>query len=161
MTIRADLNITPEFSIQYYGSPFVSKGIFSEYKKVTDPEAERYEDRFDIYNNTYTSEGILYFDDNNDGSYDYSLPDPDFNFHQFRSNLVAKWEYRLGSFIYFVWSTDRTGFASLPDDSIGESFSQLGKVYPNNIFIIKLTYWFAMQFMIETKKPNNLMRRIN
>ena len=37
---RVDLNLTPEFSIQYYGSPFVSRGSFSEFKRITDPEAE-------------------------------------------------------------------------------------------------------------------------
>ena len=49
---------------------------------------------------------------------DYSIADPDFNFHQFRSNFVAKWEYRLGSFIYFVWSSERTGRTGSSDISL-------------------------------------------
>ncbi len=69
---------------------------------------------------------------------------PDFNFHQFRSNLVAKWEYRLGSFIYLVWSSDRTGSNMLPGASTGDSFRYLGDIYPNNIFIVKLNYWFSL-----------------
>ena len=40
--------------------------------------------------------------------YDYTVEDPDFNFQEFRSNLVAKWEYRLGSFIYLVWSSEKS-----------------------------------------------------
>ena len=40
LTFRADLNLSPEFSIQYYGSPFISKGAYTELKRVTNPEAE-------------------------------------------------------------------------------------------------------------------------
>ena len=74
----------------------------------------------------------------------YSIENPDFNFHEYRSNLVAKWEYRLGSFIYFVWSAERTGMAEDPSVSISDSFRQLGKAYPKNIFLIKLNYWFSL-----------------
>ena len=104
LTFRANLNLTPEFSIQYYGSPFISKGSYSEFKYITNPEAESYSDRFNIYDNVIRNDGYIRFDENGDNVTDYSIGNPDFNFHQFRSNFVAKWEYRLGSFIYFVWS---------------------------------------------------------
>jgi len=144
LTFRVDLNITPELSIQYYGSPFVSRGSYSEFKHVTSPRAEEYADRFAIYNDPVLSNGTYLLDENDDLVPDYSIGNPDFNFHEFRSNLVAKWEYRLGSYIYLVWSSDRTGLADLPEASAGESFRQLRKVFPNNIFLIKLNYWFSL-----------------
>lgn len=144
ITFRADINISPQFSIQYYGSPFLSRGLYSEYKRVTDPAADEYTDRFSIFTNPVLYDGRYYFDENNDMVPDYSISNPDFNFHQFRSNLVVKWEYRLGSFIYFVWSGERTGNADSPEDSIGESFQQLRNVFPTNIFLIKLNYWFSL-----------------
>ena len=84
------------------------------------------------------------FDENNDMAIDYSIQDPNFNFFQFRSNLVAKWEYRLGSFIYLVWSSERTGNDAFSHASLGDSYKQLGKVFPNNIFLIKFSYWFSL-----------------
>jgi hypothetical protein len=144
LTFRVDLNITPEFSIQYYGSPFVSRGIYSEFKRVTDPGSKEYSDRFKIFTDPVLTDGRYYFDENNDLTADYSVANPDFNFHQFRSNLVAKWEYRLGSFIYFVWSSERTGLSEDPSVSMGDSFKQLKKVFPDNIFLIKLNYWFSL-----------------
>lgn len=39
LTTRVDFNISPDFTIQYYASPFVSSGLFSEYKKITNPSA--------------------------------------------------------------------------------------------------------------------------
>jgi hypothetical protein len=146
LTFRVDLNITPEFSVQYYGSPFISRGTYSDLKRVANPEAAKYEDRFIIYENPYLSGSGVYELNDFDSGYPlfYSVTNPDFNFHQFRSNLVAKWEYRLGSFIYLVWSSERTGFNGSSDASLGESYGYLGDVFPNNIFLIKLNYWFSL-----------------
>jgi hypothetical protein len=145
LTFRVDLNITPEFSVQYYGSPFISRGTYSELKRVTDPEAKKYEDRFSIYQNPFIYNGVYDLSDFDSGyPAFYSVGNPDFNFHQFRSNLVAKWEYRLGSFIYFVWSSERTGYNGSSDASLGDSYRYLGDVFPNNIFLIKLNYWFSL-----------------
>ncbi len=144
LTLKIDFNLTPEFSIQYYGSPFVSRGSYSEFKHITNPSAGKYDDRFSIFSTPLLTNNNYFMDENNDLVPDYYFPNPDFNFHQFRSNLVAKWEYRLGSFIYLIWSSERTGYTDKPDDSIKESFRQLGKVIPNNIFLIKLSYWFSV-----------------
>jgi hypothetical protein len=145
LTFRVDLNLSPEFSVQYYGSPFISRGTYSELKRVTDPGAKKYEDRFALYQNPVLYNGVYDLADSDGGlPAFYSVDNPDFNFHQFRSNLVAKWEYRLGSFIYFVWSSERTGSNSSSDASIGDSYRYLGDIFPNNIFLIKLNYWFSL-----------------
>lgn len=144
ITIRLDLFITPEFSIQYYGSPFISTGSYSKFKYVTDPTAKDYNDRFVLYDNVVLSDGNYLLDENNDMVSEYSIPNPDFNFHQFRSNFVAKWEYRLGSNIYFVWSSERTGTTGASHSSIRGSFKELRNIFPNNIFLVKFNYWFSL-----------------
>jgi hypothetical protein len=144
MTFRVDYSITPELSIQYYGSPFISKGSYNKFKYATDPENSTYEDRFTLYPEPALVSGVYQLDENNDGITDYTLDNPDFNFHQFRSNLVAKWEFRPGSFLYFVWSTERTGLTEDPNVSIGDSFRQLWDVFPGGIFLIKFNYWFSL-----------------
>jgi len=145
LTFRADLNLTPEFSVQYYGSPFISKGSYSELKRVTNPEASVYSDRFELFDDPQLVDGQyqLYDQDGEFPEY-YTVSNPDFNFHQFRSNFVAKWEYRLGSFIYFVWSSDRTGSNPDSGSSFGESYRFLGDAFPENIFLVKLNYWFSL-----------------
>ena len=143
LTFRADLNLSPEFSIQYYGSPFISRGTFSNFKRITDPKASALKDRYSELN-TVIAGNNYEFDETGDFVTDYSISDPDFNFHEFRSNLVAKWEYRLGSFIYLVWSSDRSGSNNLSEDTAIDSFRQLGDIFPNNIFLIKLNYWFSL-----------------
>ena len=145
MTFRVDLNLTPELSIQYYGSPFVSRGSYSELKYVTNARAKLYNDRFELYQDAVLSGGsYMLYDYSNGPRMDYSIENPDFNFHEFRSNLVAKWEYRLGSFIYLVWSSERTGISGSSKASVGDSYKELSKVFPNNVFLIKLNYWFSL-----------------
>ena len=145
LTFRIDLNLTPEFSIQYYGSPFVSRGSYSQLKYIMDPNAKLYGDRFELYQDPVLSGGSYQlYDYTNGPRIDYSIDNPDFNFHEFRSNLVAKWEYRLGSFIYLVWSSERSGNTNASHASIGDSYKQLRSVFPNNIFLIKLNYWFSL-----------------
>ncbi len=124
LTFRVDYSLTPEFSLQYYGSPFISKGTYSEYKLVTNPLSDLYNQRFIPYTE--------------------ALENPDFNFHQFRSNFVAKWEFRPGSYLFLVWSDDRTGLANPVESDILNSMNQMWKIHPGNIFLIKLNYWFSV-----------------
>jgi hypothetical protein len=144
LTFKIDLNITPEFSINYYGSPFVSRGSYSGFKYITDPEAKEFNDRFKNYDNVLLNSGIYDLDENGDMVTDYSFRNPDFNFYQFRSNLVGKWEYRPGSSIYLVWSSDMTGSTGSFRASYGESLNKLFKVFPDNVFLVKLSYWFSL-----------------
>ena len=143
-TFRIDVNISPELSIQYYGSPYISRGSYSEFKHITDPDADKLTDRYEVYANTLPGIDRYGLDEDGDMVAYYYIGNPDFNFHQFRSNLVAKWEYRLGSFIYLVWSSERTGYTNSSRASVGESLKQMRKVFPNNVFLIKLNYWFTL-----------------
>jgi len=141
-TFRMDLAITPEMTIQYYGSPFVSIGKYIDFKRVTDPQNSDYFKRYtimvpDIQDNTY------YFDENQDGAADYSIYNPSFNFQQFRSNLVFRWEYRAGSTLYLVWSQDRTNYDPAGSFSFKNGFNKMFDLHPKNIFMVKLSYWIS------------------
>ena len=144
LTIRLDFNITPQFSVQYYGNPYVSIGSYSAFKRVTNPEAKTYGDRFTGFDDVQRSGDIFGLDENGDGMTDYSISNPDFNFYQFRSNFVIRWEYRLGSFVYFAWSSDRTDNTRASGASFTDSYSRLFNIQPKNIFLIKLSYWFSV-----------------
>jgi len=142
LTLRIDLAITPELTIQYYGSPFFSIGQFSELKEVTHSMDAKYENRFKIV--PYKDQGREYWlDRDNHGDYDLHIDNPGFNYQQFRSNLVLRWEYRPGSTLYFVWSQDRTGYHQAGPFSFGDGYKLLGEAYPGNVFMIKLNFWFG------------------
>jgi hypothetical protein len=148
---RANFSITPTLSIQYYGQPFISAGNYSQFKNVTEPRAQNYNDRFHVFQNDQisveTDDGgnrLYQIDENSDGSIVYSFEDPNFNFWQFRSNLVIRWEYTVGSTLYLVWTQNRTDDSSAGVFSLNDDFKNLFSIYPDNVFLIKLNYWFSL-----------------
>jgi len=141
LTFRVDYNITPELSIQYYGSPFATIGKYSDLKRVTDPNASNYTNRFSGLTSTLNSNNTYEVLENN---HNYTFGNPDFNFNQFRSNLVFRWEYRPGSQFYLVWSQDRTAFQQPGGQKLNDSMSSIKGIFPNNILLVKYNYWFSI-----------------
>ncbi|MFC1555658.1 DUF5916 domain-containing protein [candidate division KSB1 bacterium] len=149
LTFRFDYAISPEMTIQYYGQPFVSAGSYTRFKHITDPHASSYSDRFHEYQGNdvsyETKLGQHVFDENSDGDADYLIPDPDFNFREFRSNLVFRWEYKPGSVAYLVWAQDRSGSTRNGDFAISDDIDALFNIHPRHIFLLKLSYWFSLK----------------
>jgi len=135
-TFRVDYFITPEISLQYYGSPFASVGKYTEFKEITNARAKNYSDRFEVMHPMLLGGNYVF------GS--YSISNPDFTFNQFRSNLVFRWEYKPGSQLFFVWGNERTGWKNDANTKVGNAITQLKDVASNNIFLIKLSYWFSL-----------------
>jgi hypothetical protein len=148
ISVRLDYSITPNMSIQYYGQPFISAGRYSQFKRVTDPRADQYKDRFHILNGSevqYQAANNEYFvDENIDGTNDYTFGNPNFNFRQFRSNLVMRWEYTPGSTLFLVWAQQRTGSDSSGDFSARRDLTSLFDMYPTNVFLVKFNHWFSL-----------------
>lgn len=141
-TFRVDYNITPELSLQYYGSPFSSTGKYTAFKLVNDPGAENYTDRFTPIQ--LVKEGNHYTPATGASHAPVEIPNPDFTFTQFRSNLVFRWEYRPGSQLFLVWANERTGWENENTPKVEDAIKGLKDVFPNNIFLVKLNYWFSL-----------------
>ena len=145
VTFRADLQITPDLSIQYYGSPFVSTGRYTTFKRVTAPHADDYANRFHVL----TNDELAY--DGNSNQYTvseagatYTFANPDFSFREFRSNLVTRWEFKPGSTMYVVWAQGRTAGIDQWDGSLGRAFNQLWNTPASNVLLLKVSYWLSM-----------------
>jgi len=147
-SLRFNYSINPNLSIQYYGQPFISSGTYTDFNYVNNPIAEKLGDRVTLYNSDQISRpnntGSYLIDENLDGNTDYEIEDPDFSFVQFRSNLVARWEYIPGSEIFLVWSQGVTGFGD-PMQTLGSNLeAQILDQKKDNTFLIKVTYRFIL-----------------
>lgn len=145
LTLRLNYNITPDLTVQYYGQPFISRGHYQDFNKVTNnPLGKTFADRYTLFQTiAYDEENETYqVDDDDDRAFDYSFDDPDFSFIQFRSNLVVRWEYVPGSELFLVWSQGANAFGdprnrltrSLSDNLFGDN--------ARNVFLVKATYRF-------------------
>ena len=70
----------------------------------------------------------------------YDFGNPDFNVKEFLSNLVFRWEYRPGSFLYLVWSQTRSGQDPWGSFQFGEDFGDMWDIHPTNVVLLKLSY---------------------
>lgn len=121
-TLRTDLIFTPNLSLQIYAQPFVTTGAYANWRELSDPRAEVYDARYQPF---------------------IAGGDPGgFNFTQFNSNTVLRWEYRPGSTLFFVWQQGRENF-----EPVASSFDfdrdrrVLFDQHPNNTLLIKGSYW--------------------
>jgi hypothetical protein len=144
LTFKIDLIISPDISLQYYGSPFASVGEFTDFKNVTNPRDGQYSNRFELISDITLDGDNYQVDENHDDLTDYTFSNPDFNFYQFRSNLVFRWEYRPGSQLFFVWSNDKTEYLNPGSYGLNHMAKGISGASPNNIFLIKLNYWFSL-----------------
>jgi hypothetical protein len=123
LTARASFTASPLLTFQFYAQPFMSAGSYSDWRELDAPRAGAYDDRFIPYGNGAAPNG--------------------FNFKQFNSNAVVRWEYRPGSTLFFVWQQGRLqdglnrGSFELDRDS-----RDLFRAHPINTLLVKATYFF-------------------
>jgi len=121
LTGRVDYTITRDLTLQVYAQPFVTKGTYSNLRELADPRAPAYADRFKPYTGTV---------------------DSGFNFKQFNSNVVLRWEYRPGSTLFVVWSQGRQSrVPAAGARSFRGDFRDLFDLHPDNTFLVKASYW--------------------
>jgi len=126
LTWRVDFTASPNLTLQVYASPFVSKGQYSDVREIAAARAANYADRFRPYGDTAVT--------NNPGG---------FNFKQFRSTTVLRWEYQPGSTIFLVWTQGRQDIESgYGIRSFSGDFHRLFQAHPDNTFLIKVSHWF-------------------
>ncbi len=150
LTTRLDWTFTPNLSLQLYAQPFVSAGDYTALSEVVDPHAGSYDDRFEAYGEDRLSyepstdpnaPGTYYVDLNRDGESDFSFDDPNFNFKQFRSTVVLRWEYVAGSTLFFVWSSSKTKYDYTGEFNPLDDLDALRKTEGENYFSIKVNYY--------------------
>jgi len=124
VTIRFTYPFTASATLQLYAQPFVSKGTYRNVQQLSaTPGAADFASR-------YVPDTVVA--DNPGG----------FNYKQFRSNVVFRWEYRPGSTLFVVWSQGRQGSTGVEGArGFGGDLNDLFDLRPDNGFLVKLSYW--------------------
>jgi hypothetical protein len=141
IVFRSDIYITPELSVRYYGSPYYSTGSYTGFKRVSEAGSYSLDERYDMLEvSRDEEEGVYRYDIN--GS-EVKFGDPDFSFLQFRSSFVFRWEYKLGSTLYFVWTNGKT----IREERVSASGLLASDLFTHpgdNVFMVKFNYWFSL-----------------
>ena len=124
LTTRVNYSFTPNLSLQAYSQPYISAGWYSHFKRITHPRAGPYENRFEEL------DPVAHLAS-------------DFNFKQFRANIVLRWEYHPGSTLFVVWSQGQTDFENRGSLNLTNDMSRLLSAKGDRTFLIKLNHWFS------------------
>jgi hypothetical protein len=146
MVTRVDWTFTPTLSLQLFAQPLLVAADFTDYKEFDRPR----EFLFDIYGRdigTLARDDAtrIYTVDPDAGgpAAQFQFGDRDFNARSLRGSAVVRWEYRPGSALFFVWQQSREGFVPNGEFSFGNDFDGLLAAQPENIFVVKGTWWIG------------------
>jgi len=64
----------------------------------------------------------------------FNIYNPDFNYKSLRGTIVLRWEYRLGSLLYLVWTQNRADYAHPGDFSLWRDLGNLFTAPGDNVF---------------------------
>ena len=122
LTARLNWTATPNLTFQLYAQPYVAAGSYGTLRQLAAPHAPVYDDRFTAYGNTVPA---------------------GFNYKQFNSNIVIRWEYRPASTLFVVWQQGRLQ----TDRNLGtfgatRDVNDLFLAHPDNTVLVKLSWWF-------------------
>lgn len=139
---RLEVAFTPNLSFQLYVEPFVSAGNYDGFKQVVDPKADRYTDRVRLLESKVDTDCYGYSAIVDSKGNEVCIANPDFNYKQFRSNAVLRWEYLPGSTLFVVWSQGREHLDQMGRLDFSGDFGELFGAPSDDVFLVKVSYWF-------------------
>lgn len=147
--IRVNWTLSPTLSFQMFIQPLLSSGDYSKFKELSKPRSydfNVYGQNGSTYIDSITSSGdhkVIVDPDGSGPATEIQFDHPSFSKVEFRANAVLRWEYLPGSTLYVVWTQSRSDSEGMADFGIRRSFNRLSYSKPDNIFMLKFSYWLG------------------
>ncbi len=148
LTLRLDMAVTPNLSLQLWAQPYIASGDYFGFKELAEPGTFNHlrygvdggsRISYDEESNTYTA------DPDGDGPAEpFDFPNPDFSTRSLRTNLVLRWEYMPGSTLFLVWNHDRGNWVSDPTFRGLKELDRLFDDPAQNTLLVKFNYWLSL-----------------
>jgi len=134
-TLRATYTFTPRLSLQAYAQAFLASGHFSDLRSIgLDPATGMRVPGNKIYLSALNAAAPV-----------QPGTDPDFEEAAINANVVLRWEYRLGSTLYLVYT--RSQIPALDQGSFATpatlSPRAFGHGATTDVVLLKLSYWWG------------------
>lgn len=119
METRLNVTFTPRLSFELFAQPFLSTADFGTVGELAEPGSYRFQ------------------------ATSVEAPDRDFNVRSLRGTAVLRWEWRPGSTMFLAWQQNRSSVAPYGDFDFSRDREALFDAAPDNIFLLKVSYWFT------------------
>jgi hypothetical protein len=149
MNTRINWTFSPALSFELFVQPLLAGVEYSNFKEFVRPRDNAklvYGRDVGTIARAETPDGGEYTVDPDGagpaGSFRFA--DPDFSLQSLRGNAVLRWEFRPGSTVYFVWTQAREAEGPSGTLDVGSNLRTLRAARPDNIFLVKLSYWLGL-----------------
>jgi hypothetical protein len=146
---RLNWTFSPTLTLELFAQPFVATGDYRDYKEFVRPRSAETRAFSPEELTVVESDGgrpVRYrLDTDGDPAVDqgFRFSNNSFNVRSLRGNAVLRWEYRPGSTLFFVWQQERSGGEPFGDFQLGRDTGAIFDARPDNVFVIKATYWLG------------------
>ena len=144
MTTRVTLILTPRVSVQVFAQPLLAVGDYTDFKELSARGTFDFlhysasQLAFDSAARRYT------VDPDSDGAAQaFTFGDPDFNLKSLRLNAVFRWELKLGSTFYAVWTRQQQDFANPGIFAPGRDAAAMFRAPGDDVVMVKMAYWIG------------------
>jgi hypothetical protein len=148
---RISWTFNPRMTLELYAQPFFASAHFYDFNEYAAPRHSRLlvygKDQGTISAATGTNGLVTDYTIDPDGggpAQPFTLTNPDFTDRSLRGNAVFRWEYRPGSLLYVAWTQSRFIEDPFGDLRFARERNALFGTQPDNIFLIKASYWLPM-----------------
>ena len=141
---RVNWTLKPDLTLQLFAQPFFASGDYSRFREFAAPRRlTKLEYGRDIGIIDTTASGYGIDPDGSGPAARFTIGRPDFSYRALRGTAVLRWEYRPGSTMFFVWTQQREGSSDVGDYQFRRDYSALFRDRPDNVFLVKATYWIG------------------
>jgi hypothetical protein len=147
---RLNVTFSPAMTLQLYLQPFFASGRYFDFKEYVAPRTVQTaiygKDRGTIAAIKDAGGMVTQYVIDPDGAgraAAFTIDNPNFSQQSLRGNAVFRWEYRPGSVLYLAWTQSRFADAAFGDMELERDRSALLAARPNNIFLVKASWWLA------------------
>jgi hypothetical protein len=147
--IRVNWTFTPVLSLQLFVQPLFASENYTNFKELARPRSFDFnvfgKNESTFADSTFSDGGrYIYLDSDGAGPAPMiSMKHPNKTRVSLRGNAVLRWEYIPGSTLYLVWTQSRYESDGIGTSAFHQSLDRLIDAKPDNIFMLKLTYWIG------------------
>jgi hypothetical protein len=139
--VRLNWIFNPRLSLELYAQPLIASGDYYHFKELAQPRSYDF-NQYGQNGSTFDQSNYVADPDGAGPALPIAVGNPDFNFRSLRGNAVLRWEYMPGSTLFLVWTQSRSDTENIGDFDFRHSVSKLVHADADNIFAVKLTYWW-------------------
>jgi hypothetical protein len=141
LATHVNVTFTPTLSFEAFARPFIGSGTFGGLKELARARSFTFDD-YALTGAIARDGSTIIVDPDADGPADsFEVDDETFTTRSLRGSAVLRWEWRPGSTLFLVWQHQRSLEDARGDLRLGRDLRQLGRAIPDNVFVVKATWW--------------------